>query len=89
MAKTVTRNLMLSDISKLMPLLNTAEYNSKVALKQLNRTFRNHKAFTLPEVAPEDTRRYLFNNLIDLKELLNQLDLGTKQEETPLEDQPF
>ena len=89
MAKTVTRNLMLSDISKLVPLLNKAEYNSKVALKQLNRTFRDHKAFTLPEVTPEDTRRYLFNNLIDLKNLLNQLDLGDKQEDVPEEDQPF
>ena len=89
MAKTITRNLMLSDISKLIPLLNTAEYNSKVALKQLNRTFRNHKAFTLPEVAPEDTRRYLFNNLIDLKNILNQLDIGDKQEDIPEEDKPF
>ena len=89
MVKTVIRNLMLSDINKLIPLLNTAEYNSKVALKQLNRTFRNHKAFTLPEITPEETKRYLYNNLIALKELLNQLDLGTKQEETPLEDQSF
>ena len=89
MSKATTRTLMLSDISKFIPLLNTAEYNAKVALKQLNRTFRNHRAFTLPEITPEETKRYLYNNLIDLKELLNQLDLGTKQEETPLEDQPF
>ena len=89
MSKATTRTLMLSDISKFIPLLNTAEYNAKVALKQLNRTFRNHRAFTLPEITPEENKRYVYKNLIDLKKLLNQLDLGTKQEETPHEDQPF
>ena len=89
-SKTVsTRTLRLSDISTLIPLLNRTEYNSKVALKQLNRTFRNHKSFELPDATPEETKRYLYNNLIDLKNLLNSLELGEKQEETTQTDSEY
>lgn len=89
MAKTTTtRQIMLSDITNLTFMLNKAEYNCKATLNHKGKPFRGDENFKAPKATYEQTRRYTINNLIDLKELLNQLDLGEKQEAPKETDEP-
>lgn len=87
MSKSTTRVLMLSDITNLSNLLNRAEYNCKAVLKHKGRAFRNHREFQLPDISFEESRQYVLNNLIDLKDLLNEIDLGTKDESNKITDE--
>lgn len=83
------RQIMFSDITNLTRLLNRAEYNCKAVLKHKDKPFDNHKKFALPNTTYEESRRYTLNNLIDLKELLNSLDLGIKEEAPKVADEPI
>lgn len=79
MAKTLTttnRKLMLSDIQSLVSMLNKAEYNCKVALSMKDRGFRNCDNFKAPKVTEAKNRQYVINNLIELKNMLNEINLG-------------
>lgn len=87
MPKSTTRAIMMSDITTLTNMLNKAEYNCKAVLKHKNRAFRNHKDFKLPDATFEQSRQYTLNNLIDLKNMLNELDLGTKDETSKVADE--
>lgn len=78
---------MLSDITALTNMLNKAEFNCKAVLKHKGRAFRNHKDFQLPNATFEESRQYTLNNLIDIKNLLNELDLGTKDETSKVIDE--
>lgn len=84
---TSTRQIMFSDLSNLISPLNFAEYNCKACLKHKGRTFRNHKDFTLPkDTTFEQSRQYALNNLIDIRNILVQLDLGVKETSSAPED---
>lgn len=89
MAKTTvsTRQIMFSDLSNLIGILNFAEYNCKACLKHKSRTFKNQSKFKLPkDTTFEQSKQYTLNNLIDIRDILIQLDLGEKSQSTPMED---
>lgn len=89
MSKTTasTRQIMFSDLSALAPLLNFAEYNCKACLKHKGRTFKNQSKFTLPkDTTFEQSKQYALNNLIDIRDILIQLDLGIKETSSAPED---
>ena len=85
-----TRPIMFSDIQKLINTLNLSELNCKIACKLSGKTFRKHHAFTLPnpDITKEQNKTYLLNSLINLRDHLNELELGQIQEQEE-NDQPF
>lgn len=74
-----TRIMTIGDVRSLERTLNFAHYNCKANLAHRGIPFRGCTAFPVPSTDLAQSRTYMFNNLIDLKNLLNQLDLGEKQ----------
>ena len=82
MAKVSLRQMTVQDIRNLEQTLSYAHYNSRAYLSFKGVPYRGCNKFTLPGTTYEQSRTYLFNNLIALKALLNELDLGERTETT-------
>lgn len=93
MAKTTTattRIITIGDVRNLERTLNMTHYNCKANLKHRNIPFKGCTNFPEPTVDLAQSRAYMFNNLIDLKKLLNELDLGEKVDTSTTDyDAPF
>lgn len=87
---TTTRIMTIGDVRSIERMLNMTHYNCKANLKHRNIPFKGCTNFPQPAVDLAQSRAYMFNNLINLKNLLNELDLGERIDTSTTDnDAPF